>query len=93
MISEAVVTNKLESLVAAAIEKTPELARRHLRFETQDGHVTLRGSVATYFQKQVAQEKVRAAAQQKDFVEQLKKLQDKQSEAKPEEKPAAADKK
>ncbi|MCA9185422.1 MAG: BON domain-containing protein [Pirellulaceae bacterium] len=59
MISEAVVTNKLESLVAAAIEKTPELARRHLRFETQDGHVTLRGSVATYFQKQVAQETIR----------------------------------
>ena len=43
--------------------------------------------------KQVAEEKIRAASQQKDFVEQLKKLQDKQSEKKPEEKPAAAEKK
>ncbi len=43
--------------------------------------------------KQVAEEKIRAAAQQKDFVQQLKKLQDKQSEKKPEEKPAAAEKK
>jgi osmotically-inducible protein OsmY len=49
----------LTTRVADAIEKTPELAQRHLHFETERGHVILRGTVGTYFQKQMAQEAVR----------------------------------
>ncbi len=45
--------------VAKAIDTTPHLAQRRLRFETKHGHVTLRGTVASYFQKQMAQEAVR----------------------------------
>ena len=45
--------------VANAIQKTPEVAQRRLRFEAQHGRIILRGTVASYFQKQMAQEAVR----------------------------------
>ena len=49
----------LTSRVAQAIDTTPELARRRLRFETNHGHVKLKGTVSSYFQKQIAQEAIR----------------------------------
>jgi len=49
----------LTARVANAIKKTPELARRQLRFEAKHGHVKLTGTVGTYFQKQMAQEAIR----------------------------------
>jgi osmotically-inducible protein OsmY len=49
----------LRNKVAQAIEDAPHLNRQHLRFETCEGRVILRGIVASYFQKQMAQEAVR----------------------------------
>ena len=49
----------LTTRVAKAIDTTPELAKRRLRFETKHGHVTIRGTVSSYFQKQIAQEAIR----------------------------------
>ncbi len=64
-----VVTKKLETAmidrpplvdrVLTALEKTPHITGRQLRFETDQGRVTLRGTVGTYYQKQMAQEAVR----------------------------------
>jgi len=49
----------LDRRVLSALERNPHVARRNLRFETQQGRVTLRGIVGTYYQKQMAQEAVR----------------------------------
>jgi len=49
----------LDHRVFTALEGNPHVARRDLRFETQEGRVTLRGVVGTYYQKQMAQEAVR----------------------------------
>jgi osmotically-inducible protein OsmY len=49
----------LDDRVLTALERNPYLARRNLRFETEQGRVTLRGVVGTYFQKQMAQETLR----------------------------------
>ena len=49
----------LDDRVLTALEGNPYIARRSLRFETKAGRVTLRGTVATYFQKQMAQEALR----------------------------------
>ncbi len=49
----------LEDRVLTALEQNPHVARRRLRFETCEGRVTLRGSVGSFFQKQMAQEALR----------------------------------
>jgi osmotically-inducible protein OsmY len=49
----------LDDRVLTALERSPYVARRNLRFETSAGRVTLRGVVNTYFQKQMAQEALR----------------------------------
>jgi osmotically-inducible protein OsmY len=49
----------LEDRVLSALERNPYLARRNLRFETEQGRVVLRGIVNTYYQKQIAQEVLR----------------------------------
>jgi len=49
----------LDYRVLTALEQNPHVARRNLRFETEQGRVTLRGVVGTYYQKQMAQEAVR----------------------------------
>lgn len=49
----------LDDRVLTALEQNPYVARRNLRFETEQGRVTLRGVVGTYYQKQMAQEAVR----------------------------------
>jgi osmotically-inducible protein OsmY len=49
----------LDDRVLTALERSPYVARRSLRFETSAGRVTLRGVVTTYFQKQMAQEAIR----------------------------------
>lgn len=49
----------LEDRVLTALERNPHVARRNLRFETNNGCVTLRGVVGSYFQKQMAQEALR----------------------------------
>jgi osmotically-inducible protein OsmY len=49
----------LDHRILTALEQNPHVARRNLRFETQQGRVILRGVVGTYYQKQMAQEAVR----------------------------------
>lgn len=49
----------LADRVDHVIQANPYLTGRNLRFETESGRVTLRGVVATYFQKQMAQEALR----------------------------------
>jgi osmotically-inducible protein OsmY len=50
----------LEDRVHAAIQASPFVPRHNLRFETEHGHVILRGEVRSYFQKQMAQEAIRS---------------------------------
>ena len=52
-------TSHLRDRVEKAIEDAPHLNRQQLRFEAKEGHVTLKGTVGTYFQKQMAQEALR----------------------------------
>jgi osmotically-inducible protein OsmY len=49
----------LHDLVESALDQSPFLSKRTMRFEANEGHVTLRGQVGSYFQKQMAQEAVR----------------------------------
>ena len=49
----------LDHRVLSALEQNPHVPGRNLRFETEQGRVTLRGVVGTYFQKQMAQEALR----------------------------------
>jgi osmotically-inducible protein OsmY len=49
----------LDSRISVAIEKNPHLRRRKVHFEAHEGCVVLRGSVSSYYQKQMAQESLR----------------------------------
>ncbi len=49
----------LSDKVVMALERSPYLPRRTLRFESNEGRITLRGVVRSYFQKQMAQEALR----------------------------------
>jgi len=51
--------NELRDRVRTAIQSSPFFSRRNLRFETERGRVILRGEVATFYQKQMAQECLR----------------------------------
>ncbi len=51
--------NTLHDRVHQAISMNPHVSRQHLRTETADGRVVLRGTVASYYQKQMAQEALR----------------------------------
>lgn len=52
----------LEQQIQTALFRNPHLSGRTLRFETSDGHVVLRGAVASFYQKQMAQETLRKVA-------------------------------
>lgn len=49
----------LDKLVAEALNQSPHFSRRTVRFETQEGDVVLRGTVRSYYHKQMAQEVLR----------------------------------
>jgi hypothetical protein len=49
----------LDEMVFTALEQNPHLARRNLRFESEQGRITLLGTVNSYYQKQMAQEALR----------------------------------
>lgn len=49
----------LSARIYTAIAQHPHLARRKVRFETAEGRVVLRGTVGSYYQKQMAQEALR----------------------------------
>ncbi len=46
--------------VDTALRENPHLQGRHVLLEDNDGTVTLRGTVESYYQKQMAQESLRA---------------------------------
>lgn len=50
---------ELNQRVLVALESNPHLPRRMLRIETHEGRVVLRGTVQSYYQKQMAQEMLR----------------------------------
>jgi osmotically-inducible protein OsmY len=47
---------QLKDRVASRLEQNPHLSMRTLRCEAAEGHVVLRGTVRSYYQKQMAQE-------------------------------------
>ena len=49
----------LNNLVDAALRRSPYFARRTVRVETESGRVVLRGTVGSYYHKQMAQEILR----------------------------------
>ncbi len=54
------IDNPLSDRVLSALKRSPYLKQqRRLRFETDEGRVTLRGVVGSYFHKQMAQEALR----------------------------------
>jgi osmotically-inducible protein OsmY len=48
--------SQLKDRVAIVLEQNPHLSARTLRCEAAEGHVVLRGTVRSYYQKQMAQE-------------------------------------
>lgn len=55
----SIAQTSLDQIVSSALEQSPYLSTRQLRFETNQGTVVLRGVVPSYYQKQMAQETVR----------------------------------
>ncbi len=51
--------SNFDDKVFTALTGNPHLPARNLRFETNEGRVTLRGVVGSYFEKQMAQEALR----------------------------------
>ena len=50
---------QLKDRVHSVLSRTPYWTGKDLKVENQDGRVTLRGIVGTYYQKQMAQEVLR----------------------------------
>ncbi len=49
----------MAEMVTTALDRSPHLNRRTLRFEAAQGKVVLRGTVGSFYQKQMAQEALR----------------------------------
>jgi osmotically-inducible protein OsmY len=49
----------LSTRISSAIANNPHLMRRKVYFETEHGRVVLKGTVRSYYQKQMAQESLR----------------------------------
>lgn len=64
-------TQKLEDQVTLALQLNPHVSGRKLRFETSEGKVVLHGVVASFFQKQMAQEALRGVDGIKQIENQL----------------------
>lgn len=53
-------SDQLQNQVESAIRNSSHLSSRTLRYEAaEDGNITLHGTVASYFEKQLAQETIR----------------------------------
>lgn len=65
---------RLDDRVHSALQRSPHLANRNLRFETEEGRVILRGVVPSYYQKQMAQEILRAVEGVEEIENQLEVL-------------------
>ena len=53
------ITMPLEDRIHLALRHNPHIGSKNLRFEAEEGRVTLRGVVRSYYQKQMAQEALR----------------------------------
>lgn len=53
------VDSQLAVRALTALEQSPYLPRRQVQLEAQQGRVILKGTVRSYFQKQMAQESLR----------------------------------
>ncbi len=62
---------QLDGRVQRALQRHPNLTNGNLQSETNDGRVTLRGVVSTYYQKQIAQELLRSVEGVTEIVNQL----------------------
>jgi osmotically-inducible protein OsmY len=62
---------QLEGRVQRALQCHPNLTNGRLTSETNDGRVTLRGVVTTYYQKQIAQELMRSIEGVREVVNHL----------------------
>ncbi len=62
----------LEERVFVALQRSPHVPKRMLRFETGPGCVRLHGVVRSYFQKQMVQEVVRRVAGEVEIVNNLR---------------------
>ena len=60
----------LPDRIANALEASPHVPSRQVRIEARQGHVVLKGSVDSFFQKQMAQEAIRRV----DGVESIENL-------------------
>jgi osmotically-inducible protein OsmY len=49
----------LATRITSAMQEHPHLRQRNLRFEANEGNVVLRGTVRSYYHKQMAQEALR----------------------------------
>ncbi len=63
--------DQLDGRVRRALRKHPNLTNGQLDCETNDGRVTLRGVVSTYYQKQIAQELLRSVEGVREVVNHL----------------------
>lgn len=61
----------LTDQVRDAIDQSPFLRNRNLRFETCEGRVILLGTVGSYYQKQMAQEALRGVVGERQIENQL----------------------
>ena len=59
MSTEAPLEDSLTTRISSALEHHPHLKHRKLRIEASEGRVVLRGTVKTYYHKQMAQEALR----------------------------------
>lgn len=57
--AQTMLDSQLADRAQVALEQNPHLPRRLVQLETQDGRVILKGTVKSYFQKQMAQESLR----------------------------------
>lgn len=53
---QPVADDQLNDRLTSLLEQNPHLPTRTLRCEAAEGHVVLRGTVRSYYQKQMAQE-------------------------------------
>jgi hypothetical protein len=70
MSAAATLARPLCDRIFEALTSNPHVPNHTVRFEAADGRVVLKGSVTTFFQKQMAQEAVRRI----DGVEQIENL-------------------
>ena len=63
--------NTFHEQLNVALNNNPHVPQRSLRFEAREGHVTLRGIVGSFFQKQMAQEAVRRVAGVREIANEL----------------------